>query len=98
MSQNIDSIEQERLDARIVSVLQMVTDENIDKIYASYANQLRVEADCGGEENQEEYNFLLEITDLLKGFIVQKYMRERGWYQSDLDDWNRWEREPGWNT
>lgn len=91
MSQNIDSIAQERLDERIVSVLQTVTDENIDEIYASYSNQLKVEADCG--EDQEEYNFLLEITDVLKSFIVQKYMSERGWYQSDLDYWNRWKRE-----
>lgn len=92
MSQNLDSIAQERLDARIVSVLQTVTDENIDEIYARYSNQLKVEADCGGED-QEEYNFLSEIKDILKGFIVKKYMYERGWYQNDLDDWNRWERE-----
>lgn len=82
---------QERFDARILPVLSTVTDDNIDEIFARYNNRLIMEADHGIDK--EEYEFLLELNELLRGFIVQKFMKGRGWYQSADDDWNRWERE-----
>lgn len=90
MANNISPSSQKVDMDRIHKVLKSVTDDNLAEMYARYGNQLRVEADCGNDD--EEYAFLIELTDFLRGCIVQKYMEQKGYFQSEHDQWNRWER------
>ena len=76
---------------RISNILHDVTDENLAKTFADYSNQLETIEPY--EDNDEEFLFLLEVTKVLSGFIVQKYMAERGFYQSSEDELGLWEHE-----
>lgn len=76
---------------RINNILNKVTDENLAKTFAYYSNQAKVIEPS--EDNDEEFLFLLEVTEALSGFIVEKYMEERGFYQSAEEELNLWEHE-----
>lgn len=76
---------------RISNILNKVTDENLAKTFADYSNQLKTIEPS--EDNDEAFLLLLEVTEVLRGFIVEKYMQERGFYQNPEDDLNLWEHE-----
>jgi len=80
-----------RNEERLLGVLDEVQRDGLDEIYARYSNRLSVEADNGNDE--EEYQFLLEAVEMLRGIIVQRYMKERCWCLNEQDTFRRWERE-----
>ena len=90
MANKTNSSLQKAVRDRTIEVIKNVTDNNLAEVYARYENKLLEEADCGND--QEEYEFLVEITEFLRGAIVQKYMEQKGWIPSPSDEWNRWER------
>lgn len=79
------------INEKVKRVIDKLTDENLAKTFAYYSNQSKIIEPY--EENDEEFLFLLEVTKVLSGFIVEKYMKESGFYQSDEDEFGLWEHE-----
>lgn len=75
---------------RVIEITNRITKENLSEYYARYNRFLMIESDG---DNDEEREFLILITDVLKDMIVTHYMKEQGYYYETRDTYPCWEKE-----
>lgn len=72
----------------VISEIKQGEEDNLDAVFAKYFNKLEYDAACGPRD--EDFESLYKVVEILSSMIVQKYMKEHGWSQSDKDIHKIW--------
>lgn len=75
---------------RVIEITNRITKDNLSEYYARYNRFLMIESDG---DNDEEREFLILITDVLKDMIVTRYMKDHGYYYETRDTYPCWVKE-----
>lgn len=64
--------------------------DNLDELFARYDNALTIAVDG---DDEEEITELQNILGSLKYIIVQRYMKNKGWYINNDETYPKWTKD-----